>query len=179
MSLSLVGLMVDARCAGYEEEFFRINPGVDPTCQVADVADRCRQLPLHLRLSVQWLNECLSKADWKDLRQCGQGLPSLCDTMVCFYQVNSLTFLFSLSLLYAFLSLSFSSWKLNESFVSVHDALDRASIRQKEFQFLQIRQEERKGHIRQLETLEGKQTVEISKLKEEVKRSEGELRGHD
>ena len=36
-----------------------------------------------------------------------------------------------------------------------------------------------KGHIRQLEVLEGNQIVEISKLKEEVKRLKGELRSHD
>ena len=81
-------LMADARHAGHEEEFFRINPAANPTSRLADVADRCRHLPLHLHLPVQWLNECLSKADWRELRQHSQGLPSLYDTMVCFYQVN-------------------------------------------------------------------------------------------
>ena len=81
--------MADARRIGRREEFFRINSSADMTGQLVDVVDRCRQLPLRLRLPVQWLNECLRKADWKYLRQHGQGLPSLCDTMVCFYQVNS------------------------------------------------------------------------------------------
>ena len=49
-------------------------------------------------------------------------------------------------------------------------------IRKGEFQSLQTRLEEREGHIRQLEILEGNQAVEISKLKEEVKRLEGELK---
>ena len=48
-----------------------------------------------------------------------------------------------------------------------------------EFQFLQLRLEERVGHIRQLETLKGNSAVEISKLKKEVKRLEGELRSCD
>ena len=84
-SIPREGHMADARCARHEEEFFRINPGVDPKGQLTNVTNCCRQLPLHLRLPVQWLNECLTKIDWKDLRKRGQGLPSLCDTMVCFY----------------------------------------------------------------------------------------------
>ena len=62
------GLMADARRVGHGEEFFRINPCADPMGWLTDVADHCRQLPLHLRLFVQWLNECLSKANWKELR---------------------------------------------------------------------------------------------------------------
>ena len=81
--------MADVRHVGREEEFFRINPSVDSTGLLADFVDRCRQLPLHLCLPIQCLNECLSKATWKELRQHGQGLSSLCDTMVRFYQVNS------------------------------------------------------------------------------------------
>ena len=79
------GLMVDARCADHEKEFFSINPYVDLKGRLMDVADHYRLLPFCLCLLVQRLNECLSKADWKDLRHRGQGLPSLCDTMVCFY----------------------------------------------------------------------------------------------
>ena len=79
------GFMVDARHASSEEEFFRIKPDADPTGQLADVADHCRQLILRLRLPIQWLNECLSKADWKELRQRSQGLPSLYGTLVRFY----------------------------------------------------------------------------------------------
>ena len=66
-----VGPIADARHAGHEKEFFRINSGADPTGRLVDVADRCRQLPFHLHLPVQWLNECLSKADWKELKQRG------------------------------------------------------------------------------------------------------------
>ena len=44
---------------------------------------------------------------------------------------------------------------MNESFVLVHDALDRASIREGEFQSLQTRLEEKESHINQLEALEG------------------------
>ena len=61
---------------------------------------------------------------------------------------------------------------MNESFVTVHKAIDRASTREVEFQSLQTRLEDRESHIRQLEVLEGNQAVEISKLKEEVKRLE-------
>ena len=82
------GLMVDARRIGHEDELFRINPNVDSASWLTDVTDRCRQQPLRHRFPVQWLNECLRKADWKELRQRGQGLPSLFDTMVCFYQVS-------------------------------------------------------------------------------------------
>ena len=64
-------LKVDARRASHKGECFRINPGADPTGRLTDVADRCRQLPNCLHLPVQWLNECLSKADWKELRQRG------------------------------------------------------------------------------------------------------------
>ena len=65
------GLMADARRAGYGEEFFNINLGANMKGWLADVADHRRHLPLCLDLPVQWLNECLSKADWKDLRQHG------------------------------------------------------------------------------------------------------------
>ena len=37
----------------------------------------------------------------------------------------------------------------------MHDALDRASIREGEFQSLQKRMEEREGHTRKFEVLEG------------------------
>ena len=67
-SIPSEGLMADARRAGREVEFFRINPSADPKGRLVDVVNRCRHLPLHLRLPVQWLNECLSKVDWKDLR---------------------------------------------------------------------------------------------------------------
>ena len=84
---------------------------------LADVADRCGHLPLRLRLLIQWLNECLNKADWKDLRWHGQGLPSFCDIMVYFHWVNSelcFSFSFSFSFLllsYPFLSPLDSSWE--------------------------------------------------------------------
>ena len=82
--------MADKRCASREVEFFIINQDDDSIGQLADLVDHCSQLSLrlHLCLLVQWLNECLSKADWKELRPCSQGLPSLCDTMVRFYQAN-------------------------------------------------------------------------------------------
>ena len=57
------GLMADARCAGHEEELFNIKLGYNPKGRLADVADCCRHLLLHLRLPVHWLNECLNKAD--------------------------------------------------------------------------------------------------------------------
>ena len=68
---------------------------------------------------------------------------------------------------------------MNKSFVSVHEALDQASTKKGEFQSLQARLEERESNIRQLEVLEGNQVVEISKLKEEVKRLEGELKSRN
>ena len=64
---------------------------------------------------------------------------------------------------------------MNESFILMHDALDRASNKEGELQSLQTRLEEREGHIRQLEVLEGNQEVEISKLKEEVNTLKGEM----
>ena len=67
----------------------------------------------------------------------------------------------------------------NESFVLVHEALDRASTREGEFQSLQTRLEEREDHIRQLEVLKGNKAVEISKLKEEVERLKGKLKSRD
>ena len=82
------GLMVNARYSSCEKEFFRINPGVDMTSRFVDVVDRCKQLPFRLYLPVEWLNECLSKDDWKELRQRGQELPSVCETMVHIYQVS-------------------------------------------------------------------------------------------
>ena len=68
---------------------------------------------------------------------------------------------------------------MNESFVSVHEALDHTSTKEGDFQSLQTRLEERESHIRQLEVLEGNQAVEISKLKEEVKRLKGKLKSCD
>ena len=55
--------MADVRRVGRKEEFFRINPGANPTSQLIDVADHYRQLPFHLRVLVHSLNECLSKGD--------------------------------------------------------------------------------------------------------------------
>ena len=63
--------MADVRRASRDEEFFSINLGVDVKGRLADVVDRCKHLPLRLCLIVQWLNECLNKADWNDLRQRG------------------------------------------------------------------------------------------------------------
>ena len=89
-----------------------MNSGADPKGRLADVVDCCRHVLLHLCLPIQWLNECLSKADWKDMRQCGQGFLSLFDIMACFYQVNSqlssplLLFLFPF--FFTLLPLSFS-----------------------------------------------------------------------
>ena len=57
------GLITNTRGVGREEEFFRINLGVNPKGRLVDVVDHCKQLPLHLCLPVQWLNEFLSKAD--------------------------------------------------------------------------------------------------------------------
>ena len=34
--------MVDARCAGCEEEFFRIKPGAELMGQLVNVADYCK-----------------------------------------------------------------------------------------------------------------------------------------
>ena len=68
---------------------------------------------------------------------------------------------------------------MNESFISVHKALNRALTKEREFQSLQTRLEERESHIRQLEVLERNQVVEISKLKEEVKRLKGELKSRN
>ena len=68
---------------------------------------------------------------------------------------------------------------MNESFVSVHNALDHAIIREGEFLSLQKRLEERESHIKPLKVLERNEAAEISKLKEEVKRLEGKLRSHD
>ena len=65
------GPMADARHTGHEEEFFSFNLGADSKGWLTDIADRCKHLPFRLRLLVQWLNECLSKADWKDMRQHG------------------------------------------------------------------------------------------------------------
>ena len=48
---------------------------------------------------------------------------------------------------------------MNESFVSVHDAFDCASIREGELQSLQTRLEKKEGHVRKLEVLEGNQVV--------------------
>ena len=101
-SISGEVLMADMTRAGREDEFFSIDPGADLEGQLTDVVNRCRHLPLHLHFPIQWMNECLSKADLKDMRQHGQGLPSLCDTMVRFYQVNSQLFLS-----FHFLSISF------------------------------------------------------------------------
>ena len=61
----------------------------------------------------------------------------------------------------------------------MHDALDYASIREGELQSFQIRLEERDSHIKQLKVLERNQAVEISKLKEEVKRLKDELRSRN
>ena len=68
---------------------------------------------------------------------------------------------------------------MNESFISVHDALDHALIREGGLQSFQIKLEEREDHIRQLEVFDGNQVVEISKLNEEIKRLEDELRSCD
>ena len=60
-SIPREGLMADAKCTGREVEFFIIDSGADPMGRLADVSNCCKQHPLHLRLPIQWLNECLSK----------------------------------------------------------------------------------------------------------------------
>ena len=78
--------MAEARHTSRKEAFFRINLDLNLTSRLVDVSDQCRQLLLHLRFPIQWLNECLSKANWKELMQRGQGLPSLDNTTVHFSQ---------------------------------------------------------------------------------------------
>ena len=66
---------------------------------------------------------------------------------------------------------------MNELFILVHEALDCASIREREFQCLQTRLEEKGRSHQALEILQGNQAVEISKLKNEVKKSAGRAEG--
>ena len=61
----------------------------------------------------------------------------------------------------------------------MHEALDRALIRKGELQSLQMRLKERESQIKRLEVLERNQVIEISKLKDKVKRPEGKLRSCD
>ena len=63
------GLMADARQDGHIGEFFNINPDATPEGRIANLEDYTDRLFIHLRLSFQWLNECLDRDEWKDLRQ--------------------------------------------------------------------------------------------------------------
>ena len=67
-SIPREGLKGNARSSSRKEEFLSINLGADLKGRLAKVTDRCRHLPFCLRLPIQWLNECLNKADWKYLR---------------------------------------------------------------------------------------------------------------
>ena len=51
-SIPREGFMANARCTGHKEKFFSINPDAYLNGWLADVADRCRQLPFRLYLPV-------------------------------------------------------------------------------------------------------------------------------
>ena len=80
--------MADARRVGHVGEFYNINLNFAPEGRVANLEEYTNHLPIRLRLPIQWLNECLGRDEWRDLRQCGQGLSSSYDSMVRLYQVN-------------------------------------------------------------------------------------------
>ena len=77
--------MVDARRLGHVGEFYNINPNVVPEGRVANLEEYTDCFPIRLCLPLQWLNECLGRDEWKDLRQRNRGLPSFYDSMVCLY----------------------------------------------------------------------------------------------
>ena len=62
------GLMADARRVGHVGEFFNINPNATPEGRVSNLEEYTDRLPIRFRLPLQWLNECLGRDEWKDLR---------------------------------------------------------------------------------------------------------------
>ena len=63
--------MADARWVSHVEEFYYINPNAAPEGRVANLEEYTDRLPIRLCLPLQWLNECLGRGKWKDLRQHG------------------------------------------------------------------------------------------------------------
>ena len=59
------------------------------------------------------------------------------------------------------------------------DTLDQSVTKEGELQSLQLKLKEDEDLIARLETLEGTQVVEISRMKKRVSQLEEELRGHD
>ena len=57
---------------GHIGEFFNINPSATQKGRIANLEDYTDGLPICLCLPLQWLNECLDRDKWKDLRQHGQ-----------------------------------------------------------------------------------------------------------
>ena len=62
------GLMADARWVGHIGELFNRNLNTIPEGRVANLEEYTDHLPIRLCLPLQWLNECLSRDYWKDLR---------------------------------------------------------------------------------------------------------------
>ena len=79
--------MADARRAKRPYKFISIKLDADNQGRVADIDDHFGHLPIRLCLSLQWMNESITKEGWKHLKQ-HKGFASMGDSMVRLYEVS-------------------------------------------------------------------------------------------
>ena len=79
--------MVDARRVEQCGRYVNLNPIDDYRGRVENIEESFNNLPHCLYIPLQWMNESISKEDWKELMQ-HKGIDSLNETMLYFYQVN-------------------------------------------------------------------------------------------
>ena len=83
--------MADAWHIARRDRYISLNPIDDYQGRVVNIEEHFGNLPYRLCIPLQWMNESISKADWKHFMQCKR-IESLNDSMVHLYEVNMLCF---------------------------------------------------------------------------------------
>ena len=79
--------MAAARRVEQRDRYVSFNPIEDYQGKVENIKGYFINLPHRLCILLQWMNDSISKEDWKELIR-HKGIGSLNDTMLHFYQVN-------------------------------------------------------------------------------------------
>ena len=79
--------MANARQVEQHERYINFNPIEDYRGKVENIEEYFSNLPYRVCIPLQWMNESISKEEWKELMR-HKGIDSLNGTMLHFYQVN-------------------------------------------------------------------------------------------